>query len=236
MKELIKYLGDSTTDERFEKLLGILQYMNVPIVVMEEETKKYMYMKAARNIIIPARVQTDKIVLCMHYDVVTGSPAYLDNTSAICMVLDARPELMQHDNVEIVFTDKEETGGIGSSLYCDNNDAKNVKLVINLDIIGHGDVIYYCYYNVHQDILQKLNEKCIEHNYPFCDFNIFRSSRFPCVSIITTPAGDFNTALNKVYTCMHRGHNEGNMDMIDLEVIEKTKNVVLDLVNFLNQV
>jgi len=231
MKDLIAYLGNSTTDERYQKLIGLLQECGADFYTQMNDPFNAFF--AVKNIIIPAREQVNKIVLCAHYDVVYGSSGYLDNTSAIVLVLSILPDLLKHDNVEIIFSDREEQGGTGASHYC--NMSKTVpRLVVNLDIIGHGEVLYYCRYNVHSTILEKLNEKCIEQNYPFCDFNIFRMNQFPCVSIISAPSGPFQAALTADYTCMHRGKFDGDMDKIDINTLERTQIVLLELLEFMN--
>jgi hypothetical protein len=233
MTDIIQYLGNSTTDERFNKIIDLLKYNNVHYVIQESSEKAFF---PVRNIVIPARIQEDKIVLCAHYDVVIGSSGILDNTTAIVMILTALPELLQHDNVEILFSDKEECGGRGASEYCYSSNEIPL-MVINLDIIGHGDILYYCKYNVHPEILEKLNEDCVEQNYPFCDFNIFRMNNFPCISIISAPGGrPFQQALQEDYSCFHKGIHDGDMSKISLETLERAKKVVIDLVNFINYV
>jgi Zn-dependent M28 family amino/carboxypeptidase len=232
MKELIEYLGNSTTGERFNKLTALLKHNDIHFITQESNETGYF---AVKNIIIPARNQDDKIVLCAHYDVVMGSPAILDNTTAIVIILTALPQLLQHDNVEILFTDKEEAGGRGASEYCYNGPKP--YLVINMDIIGHGDVLYYCKYNVHPEILEKLNESCIEQNYPFCDFNIFRMSNVSCISIISAPGGmPFQQALQEDYKCFHNGQHDGDLTKIDFNTLERAQKTILDLVNFINYV
>lgn len=233
MIDLIQYLGNSTTDQRFDKLTGYLKDNNVHYVIQESSEKAFFQV---RNIIIPAKEQYDKIVLCAHYDVVRGSSGVLDNTTSIVMILKSLPQLLKHDNVEILFSDKEESGGCGSGEYCRNSNEIPL-MVLNLDIIGHGDILYYCKYNVHPEILEKLNEDCIEHNYPFCDFNIFRMNNFPCISIISAPGGmPFQQALQEDYGCFHNGKHDGDMSKISIETLERAKKVVIDLVNFINYV
>lgn len=232
MMDLIQHLGNSTTEQRFDKITGYLKDNNIPFIVQESGEKAFFQV---RNIIIPARNQEDKIVLCAHYDVYPHSPAILDNTTAIVMILTALPQLLKHDNVEILFSDKEEVGGRGVSEYCYNSSIP--QMVINLDIIGHGDILYYCKYNVHPDILKKVNEDCVEQNYPFCDFNIFRMNNFPCISIISAPGGmPFQQALHEDYKCFHMGQYDGDLSKISFETLEKAQRVVLDLVNFINYV
>lgn len=95
------------------------------------------------NLIIPARVQKDKIVLTAHYDVIPGSKGYNDNLSGVITLLLLAGEVT--DNVEIVFCDKEECGYLGASYYIFKN-RHELKMNINVDIVGIPGMIYYTKY------------------------------------------------------------------------------------------
>ena len=95
------------------------------------------------NLIIPAKVQKDKIILTAHYDVIPGSFGYNDNLSGVITLILLAGEVA--DNVEIVFCDKEESGYKGASYYIFKNNY-NIKMNINVDIVGIPGMIYFTSY------------------------------------------------------------------------------------------
>jgi Zn-dependent M28 family amino/carboxypeptidase len=79
--------------------------------------------------------------------VVHKSKGANDNASGVCLLLNFAKALKKYKisiPIEIVFFDKEETGGYGCSYYLDDNE-QDIGAVINFDFyIAGGDAIYFC--------------------------------------------------------------------------------------------
>jgi aminopeptidase YwaD len=89
---------------------------------------------------------THKIVICAHYDHVGGYqecyiPGANDNASGIAMMLELYQYFLLNRptcNLEFIAFGGEELGLVGSNYHTRNNDLKNIKFVLNLDLIGAG--------------------------------------------------------------------------------------------------
>jgi hypothetical protein len=192
---------------------------------LDQATLDYTLQKGdygVTNIIVPAKHRKGrKIVLCAHYDVFPGSSGYYDNGAALALLLDLAPGLAEEAHVEILFSDKEESGGLGVEHYLSTKGGRNIALAINLDIIGLPDTVYYsatsnCPSQA-TEVLNRASAQCVR--YPFCDFNVFEFQNIPTLSIITTGAGDFRTQLARSYECMHCGKDDGRLELLDAKMI-----------------
>jgi hypothetical protein len=223
----IAELGYKTSDERRELICSRLEQLAIP----------YRLQKGAggvNNIIVPASQKgTPKIVLCAHYDVYPGSSGYYDNGAAVAMLLDMAPTLQAFPQVEILFLDQEESGGLGSEHYLSSSYGKNILLAINLDIIGLPDTVYYsATQNCPSQTTSLLNDAgalCVR--YPFCDFNIFECQNIPAISVITTGAGNFSTQLARSYECMHCGKDDGRLELLDAKMIAHVATLVTTIIH-----
>lgn len=227
--EKIKQLGYQTSVGRRDLICSELDRVAIPYTIQKGR-------KGVSNIIVPAhRKAAPKIVLCAHYDVFPNSSGYYDNGAALAMLLDMMPELQDHKNVEILFSDQEESGGLGSQHYLSSGYAKNILLAINLDIIGLPDTVYYSATpNCPPEASALLNNAgalCVR--YPFCDFNIFECQNIPAISFITTGAGDFHTQLSRSFECMHCGKDDGKLDLLDANMIAHVSSLVTTIIHIL---
>ncbi len=91
-----------------------------------------------QNIVVPQEFrQSKKITFMAHYDVYPGSLGYNDNSSGVVALLNIMDKLPE---IEFVFSDGEEIGGLGAELYA---QTLFPDIVIAVDVVGVGDAIYY---------------------------------------------------------------------------------------------
>lgn len=99
---------------------------------------------------------------------------------------------------EVVFEDKEETGGIGAKNYIEEF-GKDIGEVINLDTCGVGDNIIIANESEHPvegtNIL--VDENIIEEYdvlvypyLPYCDSNVFKNAKYDVMTICTLPTNE----------------------------------------------
>jgi len=227
--ETIRQLGYQSGARRRDLICSRLDQASLAYTVQKGEC-------GVVNIIVPAKRRKGlKIVLCAHYDVFPRSSGYYDNGAALALLLDLAPGLAEESHVEILFSDKEEIGGLGTEHYLSTKEGKNIALAINLDIIGLPDTVYYsatsdCPSRA-SEILSTASAQCVR--YPFCDFNVFESQNIPALSVITTGAGDFNTQLARSYDCMHCGKDDGNLELLDAKMIAHVGMLVTTIIQSL---
>lgn len=151
----MEQMGNLSVYDRLEYLKRFM--IDTPYYIQENDFFERQFSRkphyfSIKNLIIPAKVDTNKILLTAHYDVVKASKGYNDNLSGVFALLLLIGRLP--DNVEVVFCDKEECGYLGSSYYASTN-ADKIKLNINVDIVGIPNTIYYTKYDVYSNIHQE---------------------------------------------------------------------------------
>ncbi len=123
-KNLLKRICQRTSDGRRDAIERELLAQGIGYRVLKDGT-----------LVVPARREDrrDIVALCAHYDVVPGSMGYNDNGMSIVIILgmlDALP-----DNVEVVFTNGEESGMTGAREYLEYTHGM-LKACVNLDACG----------------------------------------------------------------------------------------------------
>lgn len=172
------------------------------------------------NVIIPAKVRKDMIVLTAHYDVYPGSMGYNDNGTGMTTLIkfyEANKDRLP-SNVELVFTDHEECFGLGSRMYIDMHE-KDIKCNINIDVNGYGQNLFCENYGGFPIYLNtKLASKC--NNIPFNDAHIFNRHGIPSILLI---AGDNRKDIvHDVFTVQHGGIDDNRIELINEKTIELT--------------
>jgi len=223
LKEIASEMGmvfeeDERDDvyERFLKISEALELNGFNICEFEDlykgvnEPKIVGYNKkceAVSNIIISlqsycSNPSANKIVLTAHYDVVYGSTGANDNASAVTILLLFIEEIMKRGksvcNFEVVFLDREETGGKGCINYL-SAYGDDIGEIINLDTCGVGESIVVSDYSRHfMEETDVLFEPCtqelfnvVETDYlPYCDSDIMKRYELNVVTICTLPPKD----------------------------------------------
>lgn len=159
-----------------------------------------------RNIIIHfvpdgAAADDKRLLLCAHYDAVVGSTAANDNGSSVAILIElARllndPAVKITRPIDIVFMDREETGGLGCNLYL-SDYLNQIEEVINLDTCGVGNVIVMNDLSSHKSdatvglVKGKSNFETFDaKSLPYCDTNIMTANKLDVVTICSLPDND----------------------------------------------
>lgn len=159
------------------------------------------FFSSVKNIIISFNNKlSKKIVLMAHYDAVNGSTAANDNGSSVAILLcliKHISEFRTDKNLEIVFVDKEETGGFGCRYYLQEY-GDNISEVINLDTCGVGTKIVLNDFSRHisndtsilidDNILNKFDVISTDM-LPYCDTNTLIKN-YDTMTICTFPDED----------------------------------------------
>jgi len=199
------------------------------------------YTDVCRNIVIPLsqynKENGKKIVFMAHYDAVTGSDGANDNGSSVAILIAFALDVIEKGSnmpMEVVFTDREETGGVGSRLYIEKSGSEILE-VINLDTCGVGSDIITCDWSKHPseitwnliygEPLKKLRP-VFTRRLPYCDSDIVRSSGYDVMTICTLPDEDVEGIIvgkptySEVYKYMHNGKND-SIKYVKYDVMEK---------------
>ena len=172
-----------------------------------------------------------------HYDAVPGSTGANDNGSAVAILIAFAQEVIGKATcmpMEIVFTDREETGAYGSRLYSKKH-GNQILEVINLDTCGVGNDIITCDWSTHpSDITWRLIygeplntlRPIITRSLPYCDADVMYNQGFPVIGICTLPVADARSIMSphpsykETYRYMHNGEFD-DISYINYHVMEK---------------
>jgi Zn-dependent M28 family amino/carboxypeptidase len=207
--ELVSLIGQKTNTKRFAILTQILNEWMIDYKI------QILYLEPVKeaNIIIPSVDKNEKIVLAAHYDVFPESYGYIDNACAVACLILLKKRGMLPDNVEILLCDCEECGQYGSSRYCEMYH-EQIKAVINLDVIGYGEVLYYMHNNpIFESIATKHSMK--PANFPPCDYDSFKNLNMPTLSLSTGDGPDWDTTYPKLISLLHNNRNDNDINMVN---------------------
>ena len=179
------------------------------------------------NIIVPAKNQENKLTIMAHHDVFHGSKGYNDNSTGVVTLLKLQEN--RSDNVELVFTDKEEFGGHGCEYYLRNHPANLIlpKEAINVDVVGLGNKIFYEQYV--GPISFTIPEHVLSYKrIPFSDSHMLRNYGIPNILLLT---GESHAKLiDKIFEAQHNGPQDGNLDLISEETMDLVFNTIVGMI------
>ena len=175
------------------------------------------------NIIIPAKTQSSKITVMAHWDVFPHSRGYNDNSTGVAMLI--RLCGYVRDNVELVFTDREEYGGRGCRYYLENW-ARPVA-AINVDVVGLDDTIFYEMYGEVTTFMVPKHVKYYD-GVPFSDSYILRQYAIPNVLLLTGQSED--RLIGDIFDAQHGGVDDSDFSLISEDMLEKVFNTLLMMV------
>jgi len=137
--EIVKLLEGKTNNERCLQTLKILSFSSFKPFL---EPYKLRFSKG-NNIILKVKDAKEEILITGHYDTVKGSPGANDNASCIAAIYGLLKKIDDDEHFDkairiIIFAD-EENGLKGSRGYIKKNGIKNIKAVINIELVGAGD-------------------------------------------------------------------------------------------------
>lgn len=98
---------------------------------------------SGENILVQPAESKPVVAVCSHVDMVPHSPGANDNASAIAVCMDLLSRLktyrFNHIGVAVFFFDEEESGLKGSKAYVNEYGIRNLRALLNLELVGQGD-------------------------------------------------------------------------------------------------
>lgn len=219
-EKLLKRICQETNEGRREAIEFELLSRGIGFRVLKEGT-----------LVIPAKShdRQNTVVVCAHYDVYPRSKGFNDNGMSIIIILgmlDALP-----DNVEVVFTNGEESGMTGATEYL-KDVKKTLKACINLDVCGCFDEVYLDPMNCEQ---AKNLTGCKKGTMPASDAIIFSINNIPAVCFSTGKADvEFQAGIELIFQTMHMNSQDNDFSLLNFEMIPKVQEKVLELVGLIN--
>lgn len=215
-KETLIKICKKSSEERKQEIINYLNNTRCSFIESEE----------CNNIIIPSK-KNNIIVLTAHYDVYGGSYGYTDNGVGILILLNILKKIP--NNVEVLFSNLEEYGGIGADYYLHCN-TKNIIGCINIDCCGIGD---YVYCDNRQSNILPIN--CKIGKMPFCDSDIYRERNIPTLTFSTSYKKlDFDLGLIEICKTIHNREQDNNIDLINFELIDLVSTKILETIDLFN--
>lgn len=161
------------------------------------------------------------IVLCAHYDAVPGSYGFNDNGMALVTALKLIHKLPA--NVEFVFTNGEEQGGLGAEYYLAKTK-KQILGCVNLDVVGCFDQVYLDPMNCYA---ARNFTSCKQGMMPYSDAHVFARNGIRSMCFSSGPADtDFRSGIMQICSTLHNNRNDNNFGLLNFEMISRVGNEV----------
>ena len=161
------------------------------------------------------------VVLCAHFDAVDGSFGYNDNGMALVTALKLLHKLSA--NVEFVFTNCEEQGGLGAEYYLAKTK-KQILGCVNLDVVGCFNQVYLDPMNCY---MARGLTNCKQGMMPYSDAHVFARNGIRSVCFSSGPADtDFRNGIIQICSTLHNNHNDNNFGLLNFEMISRVGNEV----------
>ena len=206
-----------------ELLIRLCQKSNVArqeALCDELQSRGIRYEKWGEMALVVPSTTNNVVVLCAHYDVVPGSFGYNDNGMALVTALNLIHKLPY--NVEVVFTNCEEQGGLGAEFYLQHTQ-KQVIGCVNLDVVGCFDQIYLDPMN---SAVRSLTN-CRMGTMPFSDAYVFARNGIRSMCVSRGPADtDFRSGIMQICSTLHNNRNDNNFGLLNFDMISKVGNEV----------
>ena len=213
-KEFILKISDATKEGRMQK---ILSFCTRPYVLQESGD--------ITNIILPAKDKNNKVSVISHYDVYPGSAGFNDNSSGVVTLLKLQDRAP--DNVELVFTDGEDSGGNGCELYLSRSPKP--RMAINIDVVGLGNRIFYEKYADTVGIKVDESKMTLYENIPFSDSHILERHRVPNILMLTGYSKE--TLIKDIFDAQHCGRYDGDINRISEDVMNMVFEVLSEVIS-----
>jgi len=239
MREQLLSFAVEGTRNRLLNLKNLLDESNITY-----EVNSYKGQNVENILVkIDPKEATDKkaVAIVAHYDVVPRSKGINDNAIAVLAAIEIIKHLKENGTprpVDILFSDREETGMVGSSLYIkDNRD--RIGYAISLDILGYGDQLVYCTNakEVFGRIFEGSNLKHIENMLPG-DNTSFNRAKIPNALIVASHKSDLNPTKDgsyrlpsfpKFYESFHNREQDNKIEVINFDIINEAIEIVNSL-------
>lgn len=179
----------------------------------------------------------ERIILCAHIDTKKNTPGALDNATGVATLMALAERLKEYkglSDLEVIAFNGEDYYAVpGQMLYIkqNNRDFKDVKLVINVDGVGHKDSkTAFSFYNLSDYQTNKVME--IMDNYKNVvkgeewyegDHSIFLQMGVPCIAVTSSNARD---------VVMNISHTpKDTIDNVDIALLEDLVTFLKDIIN-----
>lgn len=218
--EQVKYLGVNDTNIRRKRLIKLLKAKSQEFILQDIP-------EGGQNVIVPARSEKEVIVLCGHFDVFQSSCGFNDNASGVTALLNTLGSIP--DNVEVIFTDEEESGCGGSRYYTQELN-KAISFAINIDVVG---LTGNAFADVGEcsSLIDILPDSFRSGDFPYCDADIFRQSGIPTITFSTGPGETYREALPCISKSIHGRASDNIIDIIDPDSIQAVTSIIVGLAN-----
>lgn len=199
------------------------------------------------NCIVKAKNRSNGIIsITAHYDLYPGSTGLNDNATGIVaalLVLEQIKDKPQFDNVEICFTDHEETGGQGAKHYIKSMEEKNIKIIanINLDVVGLPGSLFFEDTNMMRYEFPSISNHLVDGgfalnlpNIPFNDSHIFRTYRIPSILLIS--GSSKQDVITEIFLNEHCGVHDGDETQLSNTMIFAASNAAIEICKELKRI
>ena len=240
MREQLIQFAVEGTDNRLSKLKELLDESHI-----EYEVQSYPDQRV-NNVIV--RLNADKIsdnkkavAIVAHYDVVNRSKGINDNAVAVLAAIELIKKLREKNvnrAIDFVFTDREETGMVGSKVYIQDNRDR-IGYAISLDILGYGDQLVFSTNapKVFDRIFEGTNTKRLVDMLPGDNVS-FNAAGIPNALLVAAHNDDLTdlkdgshklTSFPKFYESFHNRKKDNNIEVINFEIIREAIETVNSL-------
>ena len=133
-------------------------------------------------------------------------------------------------NVEVVFTNCEEQGGLGAEYYLLHTE-KQVVGCVNLDVVGCFDQVYLDPMNCYA---ARSLTSCKQGLMPYSDAHVFARKGIQSICFSSGPAdSDFRSGIMQMCSTLHNNRNDNNFALLNFGMIEKVSNQVKNAVKLM---
>jgi Zn-dependent M28 family amino/carboxypeptidase len=186
--EEVKSLERPSNLERLESLKKMMDKRAISYKLEEfENTSERPYpRKEGVNIVVTIGSGLKDIVLGAHWDAAylgreNLSTGGIDNGCAAVILIRAAEELQKlnlNHRIRIVLFDMEEIGLVGSGKYIEMHKNDQIESVINIDVCGFGNTLFFGARNSagNNKIYKTYKTVCVENDFNFIEFPQYPSS------------------------------------------------------------
>lgn len=220
--EQLRRINQPDNDQRREAILSLLTEAGFDATLQEfpnigrgGDTRE-----TGHNIIVDIGTGERDLIIGGHYDRVSVGEGMVDNGASIIVLLHAmravRGMALEH-RVRFVLFDLEEVGLVGARYFASNIEPERTVAMINLDVNGYGDTVFYghtAHGHVHlYDALHRgcgrLLLRCVDFPiYPPSDNLAFQRTAIPNISLSVLPV----TEVHQLWLMMNAREHSGMAD------------------------
>lgn len=232
MEDILSYIdvfqNAEDVNDRRHIVESILTSENIPFTNVKDSY--------SNNVVVKLYDDKDVIpqyAIVSHFDKVSKSKGINDNAVSVVVLIKVAKEFKdQNIPVDIVFTDKEETGMAGSSLYGGQN--RHLKHALVVDVIGFGDVPVVCTNNGKCEFLSSIDitDNLPSDNYSFSRKGIDTSLivSVPRKDLIINPDGTIKLNKSPEFYQSFHGNKYDDIQYINWSTVKKVYN---DIVHYI---